>query len=288
MLRPVLFAVCLANLLTAANVSRADITGHAKSVFLVQNDADAGTFSIDRIHRSQNSIRLMWEDASDWFAWQFHYEASPIFSSRSLAVDNRTLAIPEGSYRLTDLSNQPTTGDTKHTVYQNLDRLNVQFRFGSGDLTVGRQAMAFGSARIINPTDVFLPFDVQTISQEYRIGVDAVRYQAPIGELGELDLGVVLGSSASSEDSAIFLQLRENVGGVDLQLAAARFAGQSMIGGGMQSALGEFGFWLEAAAVTSDEDYVRASVGLDYAFSERSLAQLEYHYNGAGSDQPGD
>ena len=47
-----------------------------------------------------------------------------------------------------------------------------------------------------------------------------------------------------------------------------------------------FGFWLEAAYVSGDDDYTRASIGLDYAFSERVFGMIEYHLNGAGSSDP--
>ena len=63
---------------------------------------------------------------------------------------------------------------------------------------------------------------------------------------------------------------------------------RTLIGVGLQTALGDFGFWLEAASVTGEEDFVRASLGLDYAFTEFTFAQVEYHYNGAGSDDPND
>jgi len=63
-----------------------------------------------------------------------------------------------------------------------------------------------------------------------------------------------------------------------------RFAEQNLVGAGIQSALGSLGFWLEAAQVSGDDDYTRASIGLDYAFNEKVFAMIEYHFNGAGSD----
>ena len=45
---------------------------------------------------------------------------------------------------------------------------------------------------------------------------------------------------------------------------------------------------LSGVGVTGDEDFVRASLGLDYAFTEFTFGQVEYHYNGAGSDDPDD
>jgi hypothetical protein len=271
----------LAFLLTVSSCCYGDFSGYLKSFALVQDEVPL--FSLTKTYQSQNSLRLMWSETNPDFAWEFHYDLSPVFSSRSLGLDNQTLAIAGDAYRLTDIDNT-LTDDDKRQTYQNLDRLNIQLHFSHGDLTIGRQAIALGSARIINPTDVFIPFNVQTFNQEYRIGIDAIRYQAPMGELGEFDVGIVTGDSVDT--SALFVQLKANVAGNDLQFSASRFAMQSMAGVGVQSALGSFGFWFEAATVRGDEDYTNASVGLDYAFSESVFSQIEYHYNGAGSKTP--
>jgi predicted porin len=107
-----------------------------------------------------------------------------------------------------------------------------------------------------------------------------------MGQLGEIDMGVILGADGKPENSAIFFQLLTNVSGSDYQFTAMRFAEQNLIGAGIQSALGVLGFWLEAAYVSGDEDYARASIGVDYAFSERVFGMIEYHFNGAGSNNP--
>lgn len=216
--------------------------------------------------------------------WQIHYELSPVLLSRQQPLDSPTFAILGDSYRLKDLRGSLSGKTSKNQVYQNLDRFNVQWQFAQGDLTIGRQAISFGSARIINPTDIFLPFNVQTFNQEYRTGVDAIRYQAPLGELGEFDMGLVLGEDGKPENSAVFMQLRGNVDGNDLQFAVTRFAKQTMVGAGIQTALGNYGFWFELARVNGESDYIRISVGLDYAFTQNSFAMIEYHHNGAGSD----
>jgi len=109
-----------------------------------------------------------------------------------------------------------------------------------------------------------------------------------MGELGEFDVGIILGDGAERESSAAFLQLRGNVNGKDLHFALIEYAEQTLVGAGIQSALGNFGFWFEAASVSGDEDFVRASIGLDYALTESTFAQVEYHYNGAGSDDAED
>jgi hypothetical protein len=269
-------------------LAESNFSGYAKSFAVVTDEVNTDFFSLKTTYQSQNSIRLMWERFGDNTVWQMHYEISPVFVSRKQPVESQTFNVVGESYRLTDLKSSLSDKDSKHQLYQNLDRLNLQWQLEQGDLTIGRQAISFGSARFINPTDIFLPFNVQTLNQEYRTGVDAIRYQSPLGELGEFDVGIVLGKDAKPENSAAFLQLRGNVNGKDLQFALTRFAEQTLVGAGIQTALGDFGFWFEAANVTGDFDYLRSSVGLDYAFTKNIFAMVEYHYNGAGSDNPED
>lgn len=265
-----------------------NFSGYLKSFAVIQDEINSDFLNLDTTYQLQNSVRLMWEKFAGNTVWQVHYEISPVLISRQQPITGATFAIVSDSYRLTDIENSLSDKDSKNQVYQNLDRINLQWQFERGDLTIGRQAISFGSARIINPTDIFLPFNVQTFNQEYRTGVDAIRYQSPLGDLGEFDIGVVFGDDARPENSAAFLQLRGNVSGKDLQFALTRFAEQTMVGAGIQTAIGDFGFWFEIASVTGDLDYIRTSIGLDYAFTENTFAMIEYHFNGAGSDNPDD
>lgn len=281
--------LCIAlGTLSFSATAQVNFSGYLKNFTIATDKIDNGPLQLDRSYRMQNIGRFMVDAFNDNQVWQLHYEAG-IDSTTELSSINQSFSgSARNSYRLTDID--PTIGaDVRKTVVpQNLDRLNVQLQYESGDLTIGRQAITFGSARIINPTDVFLPFDVRTLNTEYRIGVDAVRYQKPLGQLGEFDAGIILGEDGKPENSAAFLQLLTNYSGNDYQFTAMRFSDQNLLGAGMQSALGSLGFWLEAAVVSGDQDYTRSSVGLDYAFTERVFGMVEYHYNGAGSKDPAD
>ncbi len=259
-----------------ASADSTRVSGYVKSYAVTTRD----------ISQLQSSLRIMADYRGASTALQLHGELTPVLSSRPLPFANPTVATGR-AWRLTD---PPPTlhSDGKQDVFQNIDRLNVQFSFDAGDLTIGRQPITFGMARIINPTDVFLPFDVRTFNTEYRIGIDAVRFQRPFGQLGELDFGLIVGDDAKAETSAAYFQMRTNVSGQDLQFTAMRFAEQNLAGAGIQTALGDFGFWFEAAGVSGSEDYVRASTGLDYAFGDDTYGLIEYHFNGAGSDNEAD
>lgn len=270
-------------------VAEVSVRGYAKSFAVAQDDIDNPAFTTDKVYQSQNSARIMVESFSPRAVWQFHYEVSPVFVSRDIGAVVPTFNVVSENYRLTDLQPSLSKDETsKNQVYQNLDRLNVQLQLEAGDLTIGRQAISFGSARIINPTDIFLPFDVRTFNTEYRTGVDAIRFQRPWGELGEIDMGLVLGEGGDRDTSAAFMQLRTNRNGVDYQAALIEYARQTLVGFGLQRALGDLGFWFETAWVQGDEDFSRLSIGVDYAFSENTFGQIEYHHNGAGSNDPKD
>jgi len=222
---------------------------------------------------------------SDNLVWQVHYGVG--LNNRSEAAPMLPLGFtPEGNnYRLSDLRDVIGAEGHKHELVQNLDRLNVQWQTSAGDLTVGRQAMTFGSARVINPTDVFLPFNVQAFNTEYRVGIDGIRFQRPLGDLGELDLGIVLGDDARGSTSAAFARARTRLLDQDVTFTAMRFSGENLLGFGIESSLWTMGVWLEAAYVYSEDEYLRLSTGLDYAFSEKWFGLVEYHYNGAGTDE---
>jgi hypothetical protein len=295
---PLTFLLCLLTISFSQTIHADDdwsLRGYLKSFALAQDNlelrnAPPGLELGDRLYQSQNSLRLMFEYFhGDATAFELHYEVSPIFYSSPVgqnALADGTFTVADNSYRLTDPS--PTLGSEqdKSVIYQNLDRFNFQVNLTSGDLTIGRQAISFGSARIINPTDVFLPFDVKTLNQEYRIGVDAIRFQKPLNDLSELDMGVILGLDGKSDNSALFLQALTNLSGRDVSATIMRFSQQNLIGAGVQSSLGDFGFWLEAAYVWGDEQYTRVSTGLDYAVSESIFAMIEYHFSEAGAASP--
>ena len=288
MSKPLAALVTMLWLLAATMHARAgelNLHGYIKSYLIAQEGQSNSLFTLPSLTRSQNNIRLMLDIFGSNTIWQIHYEVSPLLSSRPGNPFSTNTQPAAPGYRLTDLDPLLKASGNKRSVLQNLDRFNVQFQFADGDLTVGRQAITFGSARIINPTDVFLPFNLGTLNTEYRIGVDSIRYQKAWGELGELDAGLVFGDNAQSKNSAAFIQIKQNFRGNDLKFSLIQFADQTLVGGGLEGALGNFGVWLEIASVSGPDDYTRGSVGVDYAFTANTFAMAEYHVSSAGTTE---
>ena len=217
-----------------------------------------------------------------------------LFSESPIAVS----IIPH-TYRIADLDSPvyPSGDDPIGSVgiYHNLDRAFLQFSTDFADISIGRDAIAWGSARIVNPTDVVAPFTYDQLDTEDRIGVDAVRVRIPIGAMGECDAGYIFGDDFDSEKSAFFLRSQLNTLEIDFSILLVGFQKHLLAGLDIARGIGGAGFWLETAFVFLEpigqdadtaSNYLRASTGLDYSFGEKTYGFIEYHFNGAGAKTP--
>ena len=183
-------------------------------------------------------------------------------------------------------------------IFQNLDRAFLTIRCRLADIYIGRQAIAWGSARSINPTDVIAPYTYDELDSEDRVGVDAVRVRIPIGFMGEIDAGYLFGDDFEYKKSAFYLRGKYYVARTDVALILLGFRENLMTGIDIARAVGGAGFWLEAAYVfpealkssndDADDSYFRGTVGLDYSLTDKMYGFVEYHYNQPGSNEPED
>ena len=228
------------------------------------------------------------------------YDLAPRIQDPSLFSESPiAVSIPSHRYRIVDLAspiypneNDPTGGVG---IYHNLDRAFIEFSTGFADISVGRDAIAWGSARVVNPTDVLAPFTYDQLDTEDRIGVDAVRVRIPIGAMGECDTGYIFGEDFKFEKSAFYLRSQLNAAETDFSVSVVGFQKHLLAGWDLARGIGGAGFWLEAAYVFAESsgqdadtvgNYLRASTGLDYSFGEKTYGFIEYHFNGAGAEAP--
>lgn len=269
-----------------------DFSGYGKSYAVYQDqisvtDSVFGEIELaEEQFQLQNAVRLMLaSELSSTASFEMHYDIQPIYHSADNLDFNLAAANQKNHYRIDDI--HASLDETNHlTTYQNLDRLNIQYHLENGELTLGRQAMSFGSARNINPTDIFLPFTLLTLNQEYRSGIDAIRYQHYINDFFTLDTGLVLGTDIDRKNSAGYFRLRQSINSYDIETMLITMDKANLYGVGIQGAIADLGAWLEAAYMDAEhQQYWRVSTGLDYAVNESIFAMVEYHYNGAGEKQ---
>ena len=338
----VLLMLTLLGTLASPMSSYADsfsFSGYMNSYALAQDSVSIQNDSIDKSiagnFQSQNALRLMASYLSSSKGnIEIDYEIQPLYFSNStmaeyytrgnLGVIGGTVSSASNQYRYKDLDAVLSELGNHGVVLQNLDRFNYQYSNQYGDLTIGRQVLSFGSARFINPTDIFIPFAIQTLNQEYRVGIDAIRYKADVGDFAVIDMGVVIGEDAKKQNSAAFLRGKNSIQGNDIEAIAIILDDAWLLGGGIERSIGDIGFWFEAAymnwqqshnrnvidtvndtigqhpleSVAVDnfatntlplagaytDNYWRSSIGSDYALNEDVIIMIEYHYNGAGSN----
>ena len=248
-----------------------------------------------------NRLRLNLSYApTDTLSFAFAYDFTPRVQDPSLFSQSLIAAgIASSRYRVADLDSPIYPGKDKPVgsvgISQNLDRAAVQFSTDFADFSIGRDAIAWGSARIINPTDIIAPYTYDQLDTEDRVGVDAIRVRIPIGVMGEVDTGYIFGNNFNFGKSAVFLRTQLNAVETDFSILLMEFQRDLLIGLDITRGIGGAGFWLETAYVFTTpfddlpdaaDNYLRTSVGLDYSFGGETYTFIEYHFNGAGAKSP--
>lgn len=205
-------------------------------------------------------------------------------------------------YRAKDLNRQLYPGENSQGrsvgLFQNLDRAFINLRWGQTDIYIGRQAIAWGSARVLNPTDLIAPFTFEELDTEDRVGVDALRVRVPVGLMGEIDAGWVFGPDFNINRSALFLRSKFYWSKTDISVLMIDFQNNLLVGFDLARAIGGAGAWLEGAYVLvkalapdyegEKKNYLRLTMGVDYSFRNGTYAFVEYHFSGAGANKAQD
>ena len=213
--------------------------------------------------------------------YQLHYGLTPQLSSNNFAG----ALFHTEDFRLTDPSPILTEQGKRARVLHNLDRLNVQFQFNQAELTLGRQVLSFGLARFINPTDIFKPYGLLALDQEYRVGIDALSYRQYLADFSVLNAGWV----SMEGGNGLFVKAKHTLGRVDMELVALDLPNANLLGFSLQTSLQNNSLWFESASMLAKDntftDYNRTSLGMDMSFFTDSLLSFELHYNQAGQTQ---
>ncbi|MDD4975280.1 MAG: hypothetical protein PHY93_13055 [Bacteriovorax sp.] len=236
-----------------------------------------------------------------WFSLNVAYALSANMQNTPVASSAVAGTQQKRDYRALDLKSSlypSPISDTSHvTLTQNLDRLSLTSSSSSSkfNLNIGRQPVAFGSAKVVNPTDVLTPFTYQELDKEERVGVDAARMNISLGELSLFDAGYVFGDKFKKSKSSFFLRMKSNALATDVSTMLLMFKRNLLLGLDISRSVGQASTWVEAAYVfpkyfdlnrDRSQDYFRGTIGLDYKLTSSIYSYCEYHYNGAGTIDP--
>jgi hypothetical protein len=226
-------------------------------------------------------------------AYDFAPRVEDALLSRANLFQNRSTG---NNYRAFDFDRRlyPKSGDSVggFSILHNLDRVEFMFNAGRFDLFAGRQAIAWGSARTINPTDVVAPFGYTELDTEDRVGVDGIRLRTSFGFMGEIDAGYLFGDDFKFEQSAFFVRVKQYIARTDATVLIVGFRNNVLLGIDLARSLGGAGAWFESGYVLDDllaevrrtdyQNYFRATIGMDYSLTSTLYGFVEYHYNGPG------
>jgi hypothetical protein len=269
---------------------------------LVVPRGSLGASGRDSAGLDTGALRLTADGApSTWFSYELHavQDMSMVTTTEALAGLSFTAPTTQ-RYRLAELSST-WIADPNVQARLWIDRAYVKYRLGSIDIQLGRQAITFGNAHFWNPLDVFLPFDARQFDREYKLGVDALRVDVPIGLSSGLNLVAVPGrvdgaklTRRSWYGSAALVHAYTNVADYDLALQAGKVYGGYELGAGVTGQVGPLDVRGEAVyfrTLREREERVRlpnhwvAVAGLGHTFDSSLTLDAEYLYNGAGDDE---
>ena len=236
-----------------------------------------------------NRVRLFGDSGVGAFGFGAAYEHVLTFRRLAGVPDFHLGAVPGGGEWL---RLQWTVAERDHVVWQHrFDRLYVGWEGERLEIGVGRQAVSWGTALFLTPSDPFTPFNPVDPFREFRAGVDAARLRFFPSALSEVDL-VVRPTRSSAGEEVVTALIRGLTTARNWELSA--WGG--IVYGDPAAALGaagSVGGWaVRGEAVLRqlpDRVVLRGTLGLDRRLQvggrDLTLA-VEYQRDGLGADGP--
>lgn len=219
---------------------------------------------------------LLWDDAR----LALEYEITTLFQSSSSTF----LETPETSRRqITSLRWTPVHEphfDISHFV----DRLYFRKNFQSASIVVGRQRIAWGTGRIWNPTDLFSPINPASFDKIEKDGADAISLKCYFGSFTDLEM--VYNPEDEFRQSNGAARFHTNFAEYDMSVLGGIFDRDLVLGGDFAGNLFTAGLRGEGIVRFEKHSTVEKYIlDLDYQFTSKLYALIEYQFNGEGSGE---
>jgi hypothetical protein len=265
-------------------------SGSFKSLNLYGEEAPADLFPDYHLSSNRARLNMDWLPAEGWW-----FETSLDYQSLwSDQIKGFPLEVRDYNRHL-DMDKVWQHGDHGTSRLQ-VDRLNLQWRNGAVDTTLGRQAIGYGRILIYSPLDVIAPFAPFAIDTEVRSGVDALHTVFNYGLDGQLGAIAVWGEE--SQYNSFLATWSGNSDGLDMLMIGGRLRGHNMFGAGLAGSLGTLGLKGEfsvhegkdtnKAGGDLHDSYALAAIETWYRFDTGISLITQYLYNGPGVDDPKD
>lgn len=158
-------------------------------------------------------------------------------------------------------------------------RLSYRLSREEYDFAIGRQRIAWGTARIWNPMDLFNQVSPTAIEAGEIPGADSVHLV--IRPADEVQLEVAAAIGVDSDDSKWGVKAKKSISSYDISLMAGKVREKSAYGIDFTGYLGDAGLRGEMVLFSDDQrDYIQAVMSYEYVFPNSVSLLVEYLYNG--------
>lgn len=186
--------------------------------------------------------------------------------------------------------------NTHSTVaHSELDRFYVDATYEKFQFTLGRQRVAWGTALVWNPTDLFNPLSILDFDYEERPGTDAFRAQYFTSEVTKIEIGVKPGKTKSR--SVIAGKILLNCWNYDFHILGGVLGENPFFGAEWAGDIGGAGFRGEVATkkiggatkrfftMVNNSWSTSAVLSADYTFTNNTYIHAEVLFNDQGVTQ---
>ncbi len=168
----------------------------------------------------------------------------------------------------------------KHSIY----RAYVEYHRPEFQAIVGKQTVDWGKMRFYSPLDLFHPVAPLELERDQRIGIDALNLNFSPHETAGANF--IAAAERETDETSLGLKLYKTIATYDLAFIAAKIIKDNVLGISFDGYIKSAGFRGEISHTRTDSkrSFPRASVGVDYSFSENLYALVEHFYNGGRED----
>lgn|GEM_PF-2010760 len=168
----------------------------------------------------------------------------------------------------------------RYYVTDSLFRAHLKWSHDDTDVKIGRQRIPLGTGRIWSTLDMLNPINPLQIERDEYVGVDAVLVEQKLGTLSQF-LATYAPDPARQDDRWV-MRYRTNQNTSDIAVTLARYWRDNLIGTDVATQIGDAGLRGELTYTSPAQGsaYLKALVGIDYAFPNTFEVSFEAYYSG--------
>ncbi len=217
----------------------------------------------------------------------FSGDTAALDAGRDVSLDQ---TVSEDSRRWVDLTWHIAEGN-RHSSFHRLDRLAAQWQPGDWSITLGRQALSWGSGIVFQPMDLFSPFSPTVVDRDYKAGDDLLLIDRLLANGQDLQLLHVVrrdeDRDVTSRVSSTALKWHGYLGAVEFEAVAARHYDEPVAALSMRMPVGTALLRSDVVASRDLQGDWRVSglLNADYSFTlgqRNTYVFAEYFHNGWG------